>query len=393
MNKYLKPFGVKRLQIRILSFSFICFMVSCGEKYSENVLDLDEVEEVDLSSTTSDIDIIPIKCSVPMDGVHRMTVFDDYSFILGDGDETIYCIQEDSVVAILNSVGRGHGEYTYIDDFTYDEESKILYVRNNEKLLRYSVPSMSFLGSSDITYTTIGMIVLNPDEILANCSFWEDDTYKEFFNGLCVVSTVTGEIIRRCFKFGLYDDFCLMFNELVKTQDGILIPVAGVYKNKILLLDATTGLTKELDSFSFSEKWRVPKNLIKLIKKSDGYAFSLEADKRTVFCDGCHDPRYVNSRLTYWCYPEQEKSDKPILVIRDKDRFINRHFIVSGTSLRINSSYVKGDRFIKVIDKDAESIITDPDNVSDFGKEIYRVMKAQPFNNPILLSYTVDKNI
>lgn len=112
---------------------------------------------------------------------------------------------------------------------------------------------MSFLGSSDITYTTIGMIVLNPDEILANCSFWEDDTYKEFFNGLCVVSTVTGEIIRRCFKFGLYDDFCLMFNELVKTQDGILIPVAGVYKNKILLLDATTGLTKELDSFSFSE--------------------------------------------------------------------------------------------------------------------------------------------
>ena len=45
------------------------------------------------------------------------------------------------------------------------------------------------------------------------------------------------------------------------------------------------------------------------------------------------------------------------------------------------------------LSKDAESIITDPENVSDFGKEIYNVMKAQPFNNPILLSYTVDKNI
>ena len=97
-------------------------------------------------------------------------------------------------------------EYSYIDDFTYDEKTHILYVRDEEKLLKYSVPSMSFLGSSDINYTTIGMVVLNPDEILANCSFWEDDAYKECFNGLCVISTSTGEIIKRCYKSDFY--FC-----------------------------------------------------------------------------------------------------------------------------------------------------------------------------------------
>ncbi len=393
MNKSLKTFPVTYLQMLFLSIILAFMMSACGDKYSENVLDLDDIEEIDLSPLTSDIEIIPIKCSVPMDGAKRMIGYEDYTFILGDAGETVYCIQGDTVIAVLNAVGRGHGEYTYIDDFTYEEKSKILYVRNDEKLLKYSVPSMSFLGSSDITYTTIGMIALNPDEILANCSFWEDDTYKECFNGLCIVSTATGEIIRRCFKFGYYDDSCLMFNELVKTEDGVLMPFCGVYKNKILLLDTTTGETKELDSFSFNENWRVPKSLIKCIKKGDSYEITQEAEKRTSFCDGCHYPIYVNSRLTYWCYPEENWHDTPILVIRDKDKFINRHFVISGTSLRINASFVKGDRFMKAFDCDPETIITDPDNASDLAKEIYRVMKAQPFNNPILLSYTVDKNI
>ena len=184
----------------ILSITLISFLSGCKEKYSKNVLDFDEVEDVELSPQTSDIDIIPIKCSVPMDGIRAIKIFDDYTFLYGLKRKEIYCLKNDTVISILNAIGRGHGEYTYIDDFAYDEKTHILYVRNEEKLLKYSVPSMSFLGSSDINYSTIGMVVLNPDEILVNCSFWEDDTYKECFNGLCVISTSTGEIIKRCFR-------------------------------------------------------------------------------------------------------------------------------------------------------------------------------------------------
>ena len=55
--------------ILFLSFSLFSIMTGCKERYSDNVLDFDVVEEVDLSPITSDIDIIPIKCSVPMDGI------------------------------------------------------------------------------------------------------------------------------------------------------------------------------------------------------------------------------------------------------------------------------------------------------------------------------------
>ena len=79
--------------------------------------------------------------------------------------------------------------------------------------------------------------------------------------------------------------------------------------------------------------------------------------------------------------------------LKDEDKYIKRHFYVSGTSIRINSYFIKDNNNFQVIDYAPESIITDPENVSDFGKEIYNAMKAQPFNNPILLSFTVDKNI
>ena len=169
--------------------------------------------------------------------------------------------------------------------------------------------------------------------------------------------------------------------------------VAGVYNNRVVTLDPQTGETKDLDISSLSPKWRLPKNLIKLADKWDSFNYCQEADKRTAYCDGLHSPAIINSKLTYWCYPEENGSDKPVVVIKDKDKYIKRHFYVSGTSLRIISYFAKNDRCIKVLSTDAESIITDPENVSDFGKEIYRTMKAQPFNNPILISFTVDKNI
>ncbi len=392
MNMISKKIPLIGIQM-LLSFSLISFISGCGKKYSENVLNLDEVEDVDLSSQTSDINIIPIKCSIPMDGIRAIKIFDDYAFLYGLKRKEIYCLKNDTVISILNAVGRGHGEYTYIDDFTYEDKTKILYVRNNERLLKYSVPSMSFLGSLDITYSTNGMIALNSDEILANCSFWEDDTYKEFFNGLCIISTSTGEIIKRCYKSDFYDGLCLYGDDLDSYKDEIIMPVAGVYNNRVVTLDPQTSATKELDIFCFSPKWRLPKHLIKLAKKWDSFDYSQEAEKRSVFCDGFHSPEIINSRLIFWCYPREDGSDKPVVVIKEKDKYIKRHFYVSGTSLRINSNLAKDNRFIRVLCNAPESIITDPENVSDFGKEIYNVMKAQPFNNPILLSFTVDKNI
>ena len=55
--------------------------------------------------------------------------------------------------------------------------------------------------------------------------------------------------------------------------------------------------------------------------------------------------------------------------------------------------YYKDNHFVVVIYRSVESLVTDKDELSDFGKEICSKMNAQPFNNPVLLSFTVDKDL
>lgn len=380
---------------RLLFFLFSSFFVLCGCKgdYSERVLDLNDIEEIELNTKTSDINIVPIKCSEPMDGIRSVKAYDEYMFLQGTTRKKIYCFNGDSVISILESAGRGHGEYSYIDDFEYDEKTHILYVYSDGRLFKYSVPTMSFLESLDVTYSTIGMVMLNPDEILVNCSYWEDNSYKESYHGLCIVSSATGEIVKQCKRFGFYDEYCLMFSDLVRNGDDVLFPSCDVYNNRIYSMNVANDSLNEIDCFSFSNKWRLPKSLIKYARKRDAYSFESESMKRSVFCDGCHIPAIVNNRLVYWCYPEEDGLNKPVVIIKDKDHYINKTFKISGTKIRISPYYYHNNFFYKVINGAPESIITNPDTVSEFGKEIYEIMKTQAFNNPVLLLFTVDKGL
>jgi hypothetical protein len=375
--------------------SVLLFTAGCKGKYSEHVLDLDVFEEIELSPLTSDVKIVPIKCSIPMDGIRQAREYDDYTIMLGSRRETIYILKEDSVVAILNSVGRGHGEYSSIDDFAYDEESKVIYVNADRKLLKYDVPSMTFIGSLDINYSICGMIVLNKDEILVNCSYngYSEDTKP--FKGICVISSVTGEFLRRCLDFDYYEGFCSCMEDMIESGDDIFLSTGGLYINRILKMDSKTKKINELESFSFSPKWRVPKKLLKKARKNDMFGFSEEADARTVYCDGCHYPAIINSKITYWCYPYFDIVSKRSNIVNIKvgEKTISRKFFIPGMKQPICPYYYKDNHFVVVIYRSVESLVTDKDELSDFGKEICSKMNAQPFNNPVLLSFTVDKDL
>lgn len=367
-------------------------LLGCTDKYCENILDLDEVEEIELSPLTSDIEIIPIKCSIPMDEIYRMNEYGDYIFMFGNSNRVIYCVQEDTVIAVLNSVGRGYGEYSRINDFTYDENARILYVNADNKILKYSVPSMSFIESFDIDFSTDGMIALNPDELLANCAFYEDESYKEVYRGICVISTIDGSIKRRCFEMEYYNVFSFLTRDLSKEEEDILLSLGGVYENKIIAIDKTTFSSRELDCFSFSSKWRLPKNLIRILRKNTK-EFKDKFRELSTYCKGCHYPAKINSELSYWCFPKENKIGREIAVIKNGNKIYRRSFCISGTNIVASPDYVKGNRCVAIIEGTPESIITDQENLSDIGHEIYDVMETQSFNNPVLLSFTIDNGL
>ena len=378
----------KNLLLVLLS----AYLFGCSDKYSDKTLNLDEVEEIELSSITSDIKITPIKCSFPMDGIYRMNEYGKYIFLSGISNRIIYCLNEDSVISVLNAVGRGYGEYSRINDFTYDENTKILYVNADNKIFKYSVPSMSFIESVDIAFSTDGMIALNSDELLVNCAFYEDESYKNVYRGICVVSTIDGSIKKRCHEMDYYNEFCFLTRDLSRDGKEILLSLGGVYENKIIAIDESTFSSRDLDSFGFSSKWRTPKNLIRILRKNTK-EFKGKYRELPTYCKGCHYPATINTKLSYWCFPKENNSSREIAVIRDGEKAYCRSFYIPGTNIKVSPDYVKGNRCVAIIEGTKESIIDESNKISDLGQYIYNAMDAQPFNNPVLLSFTIDKDL
>jgi hypothetical protein len=368
------------------------FFSECNKNNDvKNIIDFDEISEVELDTSSSDIMIVPIKSSIPMDKIRRSFCYNDYTFLLSGSKKMIYCIYKDTVISVLNAVGRGRGEYTYINDLAYSEEEKVIYVNTDIGLYKYEVPSMSFLGSTNIDFSTDGMISLNSKELLVNCSYSLHEG-EEAYTGICIVSKETGKVIKQCIDLDYYNTTCYLTHDLERCNDMIILSIGGVKENKVVSWNEETDSVIELFSFGFAPKWKLTRKQTRLLKKKHR-EFDSEMYSRMVYCDGCHYPTIINSNLAFWCFPFENEIKKKIAVIQKMDKSIYRSFKISGTNITVNPSFVKDNYCVKIIEGSAESLVNAPEKLSLLGKEIYDTKKSQLFNNPIMLFFTIDKNI
>lgn len=374
--------------IIVAQLLFVLFVCNCGNHGL--VIDVDNVEWVELNEDNSDIRIIPIRCSFPMDDIIRCVGDDDYIFMLGMSRKQIYCIKGDSVVSVLDASGRGHGEYSYINDFAYSKEEQSLYVQGDGCYYLYSVPSMSFIRSFESEITPGGMIVLNSDEILMKCSFYEGK--EDIYRGVCIVSSHTGKVLKKCSDFDFINTQWFLQRDFSMCDKGYLFPINSFNNNNLVCYNAESGKVENVFSFSYNSKWRVSKRLIKLARR-DPLFFSKEYNERDLYCEGCHYPAFINSKLTFWSFPREKNNVKSIVTIIQEGKPICRSFKVSGTELNPSPYCIDGIYCVDIIKSLDEIEITDPDNISPLALELKRIVEAQQFENPVLLYFTVDKFI
>ena len=370
----------------IIAFIMI-FQNACNN--NDMIVDIDNVDIVELNEENSDIKIFPIKCSFPIDEIYRSIGYNDYTFLLNMSWKTIYCIQNDTVISTLNSAGRGRGEYSYINDFAYSEEDQTLYVQGDGKLFKYEVPSMTFIESIDLSVTATGMIILNSDEILMKCSYTEND---ELYRGICVVSSKTGKVIKKISDFSYINTQWFMQRDLSTCADGVVFPINNIRKNSLMIYNLGSEDLSELFSFSYNSRWNVSRKLERLAKK-DPMKFSYENESNTLHCEGCHYPTIVNSKLMFWSFPREKDNVKSIVSIIRDGEVINRSFVISGTELNPSPYHINGEYCVDIISSISDLEITDSCNLSPLGLELNRRMKSQPFENPILLYFSVDKGL
>ncbi len=121
--------------------------------------------------------------------------------------------------------------------------------------------------------------------------------------------------------------------------------------------------------------------------------FSYENETNTLHCEGCHYPTVVNSKIMFWSFPREKDNVKSIVSIIKEGQVINRSFVISGTELNPSPYHIDGEYCVDIISSISDVAVTDSSNLSPLGSELNRVMKSQPFENPILLYFRVDKGL
>ena len=123
-------------------------LASCGQKEPQSGILVDDTkyQTITLEDMASELEVFKIRTdpSVLIGEFDDMQIHDDYIFL--SDYERVYCIENDSVIGVLDKRGRGHGEYTNIDRWGYLPGENALYVWNNKSMLYYSVPDFQFIG-------------------------------------------------------------------------------------------------------------------------------------------------------------------------------------------------------------------------------------------------------
>jgi len=371
----------------IASLSAVFLFFGCGK--SSKDVDVNNVEIVKLNNLNSDIRIVPVKCDFPMEGIYRGLAYDNYTFLLGESHKTVYCMQKDSIVSVLDASGRGHGEYSSINDFAYSQEEQILYVIADGKLMKYSVPEMNYISSTNLSITPMGMIVVNAKEILMKCSFSEDNQ-KDVYRGLCLVSSETGNVLERVCDLDYIGTKMFMPWDLTMVPDGCLFPQNSLTQNSILFYNTANGCIEKLFSFSFDSKWRVPKKLVKLAGK-DPMLYAMEDFKMNKHLEGVHFPSIINSVLVFWCFPRENDNIRQVALIVRDGKVTCRSYIIPGIEFALSPYYFDEGYCVDIISSTDINDDTMEDNEnSPLSLEIKKVANAQPFDNPVLIYFKVN---
>ena len=117
----------------IITIIWICGFVlySCGSEDYSSSIDLSENQTVSVFNVFSDINVIQLETSEDflINQIRRLVYYDDRYYILDERSQQIFCFDKRGhFVFMINSKGKGPGEYHYITDIAIDRNNNQLVV-------------------------------------------------------------------------------------------------------------------------------------------------------------------------------------------------------------------------------------------------------------------------
>ena len=386
---------MKYLRLFVCMTAIVMSFTGCKKTQSfvnfVSITDCDKAQEVAFEDVTTDVRIVPLISDEPIGGCTGIKCYGSTVLVRADQGQSLFIFEDGKLTAHLCKVGRGRGEYTLIGDFVYSPTKKLLYIKGaagNNNVLTYSVPDLQFKGSFDGGDFT-AFAEHDDSTLICRMVNEADQKFADYF-----VSTGTGEKLAIAKEVGITS---LMFNtdmNYYTPQHRILLETGSV--NTISEVPARIGDKERIiRQFDFGDN-SVPVRFDSINYQDDPEPLLSDfinyiITNRDVVLN-INQAVADKGSVSFWYKSIGSPQDVTYCRINDNDEMVRYcGFKASGTKTGLFATGVtENGQYVTLIEGLPETLFDEESHErSEFSAKLENTMKAQAFNNPVLVFYNV----
>ena len=367
-------------------------------------------EEADLTEIACDFRIHPLKYDGPMDGIGGIKCWDDGQVMLArtNDDRKILRFDNYQVTAILDRLGRGPGEYYFIEDFTWDKVNNCIYIENDSNLVTYDATTMEFKGKQRVNINLQNCLNVG-DKMLYFGYYLDEGDFSEDGDSITIPleSMILVDRDERDLRKGtvLYQESGLQrlimgYPELFFVNPKNYSTCLTGFVNRIVTFNDLEKVT-EVYSFKLgndnpSAEMEALLNAKKIGKDDFNNSISdlimglngFEVSVNNVF-NIMVDGKTISFRVTYRDRSEifGPKSDYLYFVRTNNKTKVYKHLRIPGLAMDINPTGANGNYQVALIENLGSMAIDEDVPMSPLAEQIIAELKKQNDENPVMLEF------
>ena len=398
---------MRKIPMFVSILSVLAVMVGCntsqGIEGVEEITASDVDEEADLTEIAYDFRIHPLKADGPMDGIGGIKSWDDVMLARTNDDRKILRFDNYKLTAVLDRLGRGPGEYYFIEDFSYDKVNNNIYIENDSNLVTYDATTLEFKGKQPVNIMIQN--ILNLGDKMLYFGFFLDEynrkTPEDVLN-LPKESMILVDRDERDLKKGVvlyregqlqrslmgYPELffvnpknrstCLtgFVNRIVTFDDN---EVTDVYRFKL----GTGSVSEAAQEMLDLEEVRMDEltNVLKTI--SQAFDGPMVRNTYNIMVDGST----VSFRCTYSGSMGNTSSSYLYFVHNEKGTKVYKHLRIPGLAKDVDPTGCNGNHQIAIIENLGDDAIDQNAKMSPLAQQIIDELKKQNDDNPVLIEF------
>ena len=398
---------MRKIPMFLSALSLMAVMVGCNNSSSiegvEEITASDVEEEADLTEIAYDFRIHPLKADGPMDGIGGIKSWDDVMLARTNDDRKILRFDNYKLTAVLDRLGRGPGEYYFIEDFSYDKVNNNIYIENDSNLVTYDATTMEFKGKQPVNIMIQN--ILNLGDKMLYFGFFLDEYNRQTPEGVLNLAKESMILVDRderdlrkgvvLYREGQLQRSLMGYPELFFVNPKNRSTCLTGFVNRIVTFDdkeVTDVYRFKLGTGSISEEAQEMLDLeeVKLDDLTDvlrtiSQAFEGPMVRNTynIMVDG----NTVSFRCTYSGAMGNTSSSYLYFVHNDKGTKVYKHLRIPGLAKDVDPTGCNGNHQIAIIENLGDDAIDENAKMSPLAQQIIDELKKQNDDNPVLIEF------